>query len=157
MTPTPPDSNFETLVHAFLADIKGQNSRNAYRHGLAAFFRFVDDVRYNDLSEPGPPYPTSILDHQILSAYYRWLGERYQGLTINTYMAGLKRFLAWLDAGDHLPSDFSLSRAQNMLRVTVGKTDRQSYNLKIPDPELPKIITELQMSKARFTVFATLK
>lgn len=76
-----------------------------------------------------------------MAEYYRWLDDHYQGLTINTYMAGLKRFLTWLDANDHLSADFNLSRAQNTLKVTIGKTDRRFYNLKTPDPELPSIIT----------------
>ncbi|MEM7032284.1 MAG: tyrosine-type recombinase/integrase [Chloroflexota bacterium] len=141
MTDSPSDTPFETLVHAFLADIQGTNSRQAYRHALAAFFRFIDDVAYGGHDEPGPPYSTTILDVKILAEYYRWLDRHYQGLTINTYIAGLKRFLTWLDAGDYLPPDFNLSRAQNTLKATIGKTDKRFYHLKTPDPELPKIIT----------------
>lgn len=57
MIPTPPDSdtNFENLIHVFLADVQGLNSRQAYRHALAAFFRFIDDTTYNGHEEPGPP------------------------------------------------------------------------------------------------------
>lgn len=152
LTPTTSDAGFDSLIHGFLADVQGNNSRNAYRHGLAAFFRFIDDTSYGEQTEPGPPYPATLLDNQILAEYYRWLSLQYKGLTIDTYMAALKRFLTWLDAGNHLPADFNLSRAQNILKATISKSDRRSYNLKIPDPELPAIITyydDLALPEAR--------
>ena len=135
-----PEIDLMALGQHFQKDIPAENTRALYGHGLAALLRFIDETGYGGHQEAGPPYPIDRLDNDVLVEFYRWLSEQYRPHTVQTYLAALRRFLVWLDAGERLPPAFHLSNAHSRLKAIQGSQGSLRYQHRRPDPELPRIL-----------------
>lgn len=139
MVSSPPDAELELLITAFQQDIPEKNTRALYGHGLAALLRFINETGYSGHRKAGVA-SVDLLDDDLLVEFYRWLSNRYSTHTVQAYLAALNRFLIWLDAGEYLPPNFHLSKAQNRLKAVRGSKETARYRHRRPDPELPRIL-----------------
>ena len=139
MISSPPEAELETLIAIFKEDVPQKNTRRLYTHGLTALLHFISETGYNGCQETDS-ISTALLDDDILVEFYRWLSSRYSTHTVQAYLAALRRFLVWLDAGEYLPPDFHLSKAQNRLKAIRGSKEATRYQYRRPDPELPRIL-----------------
>ncbi len=133
---------------AFLATLAvRQQTVETYRHALKRLAEFIAETRYGREDEQNTPLPHPIpvagFRDDLLVAFHEWMVQkrRYSPATIQTYLAGVQRFLVWLDAHDHLPPDFHLGKAQSRLAAARGRFRSPRATAHDPDPGLPRIVT----------------
>lgn len=122
---------------AFVATLKRKTALS-YQYALNKLVEFITSTRY--APQHHPPYPIACLRDDIIWRFDTWLKtHKYSPATRDTYIAALKRFLVWLDAGDHLPN-FQVGKAISRFKAVRGN-ERHSKAGREPDPEVPKIVT----------------
>ncbi len=130
-------------ANAFLETLTGrQQTVETYRHALKRLAEFIAETGY--LPAPLPhPIPVTGFRDDLLVAFHEWMVQkrRYSPATIQTYLAGVQRFLVWLDAHDRLAPGFHLGKAQNRLRAARGRFRGPRATAHDPDPGLPRIVT----------------
>jgi site-specific recombinase XerD len=139
------------------ATLRSKHTVAAYRQSIASFLRFLDQTagRGNlPLQQKGPPaerVPLSALDSgdaPILVAFAEWLlGDAegdddprpYAPATVRLRLAGVGRWLQWLDDYGWLPPRFPLAKAQRMVRDELRAHQRTRGG----PPQPPRGIEEL--------------
>ncbi len=116
------------------ATLRSKHTVAAYRQSIASFFEFLDDTAGRGglpIQEKGPPAADMEIsalasaDAPILLAFAEWLlaapdgpddPRPYAPSTVRLRLAGVGRWLQWLDDYGWLPPRFPLAKAQRMVR-----------------------------------------
>ena len=129
----------------------------AYRQSIASFFEFLDDTAGRGglpIQEKGPPAADMEIsalasaDAPMLLAFAEWLlaapdgpddPRPYAPSTVRLRLAGVGRWLQWLDDYGWLPPRFPLAKAQRMVRDELRAHERTRSG----PPQPPRGIGEL--------------
>jgi len=166
---TPLPRTIEQAAKQMLDDLElSPLSKQTYRHGLAAFVRFLREEKLGDqrgkettVGKDAAPYPITEVDEEILAEFNRWLRKVYgwrstredrsfgpsarlQGeRTRQVYLVAAKHLMNWLDLHELLPDGVSYERM--VRRVTNARGQRrQSYKRRPVDPAVARVITYYQ-------------
>jgi site-specific recombinase XerD len=130
------------LQERFLETVGAPRTAETYRWATNSFLRFISETEYAGWDKEQEEFPIDCLQDDVLETFYYWLSEEYSSQqTRRTYLSATKRFLTWLDARDHLNSDFQMGKAQNRLKAAQGKRQRVPYKHRRVDPELPRVVS----------------
>jgi site-specific recombinase XerD len=132
------------LQERFLETVEAPRTAETYRWATNSFLRFISETNYAgwDKNAEQGDFPVDRLQDDVLEAFYYWLSQKYDSQqTRRTYLSATRRFLTWLDARDHLPSDFQMGKAHNRLRAAQGERQRIPYKHRRVDPELPRLVS----------------
>lgn len=132
------------------ATLKSRHTVAAYRRSVQLFFTFLDKTQDSGVLPlqqqgiPAPEIPLDVLgagDAPILLAFAEWLLSEgdYKPATVKLRLAGVGRWLQYLDDYGWLPPDFPLAKAQRMVRDEL-RTHRQGRS---GAPEPPRGVEEL--------------
>jgi len=132
-------------ANEFLATLASSpRTASGYRYALGKLAVFMTDTDYmgTGKSAPAPEqFPASGLRDDLLLKFNEWLiALDYQPATRQVYLAATRRFLMWLDAGDHLSPGFQFGKAVNRLKAAASK-QRNNQAAREPDPGIPRIVT----------------
>jgi site-specific recombinase XerD len=143
VTPPDPSPALGDAQARFLAAVAAPRTAETYRWALAAFDRFVAETGYAGCAaQDVAGLLLARFDHDVLAAFYRWLNAQYESPhTVRTYLAALRQFVAWCDAGDLLSPEFQLSKAQGRLKQAPGRDKEVPYQHRQIDAEIPRIVT----------------
>jgi site-specific recombinase XerD len=109
------------------ATLKSRHTVAAYRRGIACFFEFLEETAGSGplpiqrLTAPVADIPLDSLsagDAPVLLAFAEWLLSEsgYAPATVRLRLAGVGRWLQYLDDYGWLPAEFPLAKAQRMVR-----------------------------------------
>lgn len=109
------------------ATLKSRHTVAAYRRGIALFLEFLEatagrgPLPIQSIEAPVAELPLSSLsagDAPILLAFAEWLLSEsgYAAATVRLRLAGVGRWLQYLDDYGWLPPEFPLAKAQRMVR-----------------------------------------
>ena len=145
-------------------------SKRTYRHGLAAFMRFLREektssrqtkIKADATKKNSPPYPIAKIDEETLAEFNRWLRRVYGGdhtedvrrirqttqsrgdRTRKVYLVAAKHLMNWLDLHDLLPDGVSYERMVRRMTNARGKR-RQGYRRRPVDPAVARVIAYYQ-------------
>ncbi len=139
------------------ATLKSRHTVAAYRQAIASFFEFLDRTAGLGLlpiqhrPEPAEEIPLPALkadDAPLLLAFAEWLlgppadaddPRPYAPSTVRLRLAGVGRWLQWLDDYGWLPAGFPLAKAQRIVRDELSAHKRTRSGA----PEPPRGIDEL--------------
>ncbi|MEN8098592.1 MAG: tyrosine-type recombinase/integrase [Chloroflexota bacterium] len=139
------------------ATLRSEHTVAAYQQSIDSFLMFLDDKRPDgaipllqrtDTAKETPLAAMSASDAPVLLAYAEWLLKdfgsgpglkAYSPSTVRLRIAGVGRWLQWLEDFDWLPVEFPLAKAQRMVRdeLKAHKPSRTGA------PEPPQGIEEL--------------
>ncbi len=148
-----------------------------YRHALQTFARFLATSQPALPKAGGRVVPLSLLREDTLARFRHWLRveQKFSRRTENTYLAGVIRFVEWLDAHSLLPAGMMSARLKLILREERGRR-RIGYktqpikeavpqiiayyaNSPLPSPDTPRLrrqrLTLLRNRALVHTLFAT--
>lgn len=135
--PAAPAPVVDTAVRAFLATLVGKSPKTerTYATCLGRLQQFLDD-------EGLPPgaVPTDALPPTLLERFYTWLVRehgRERRATIQTYLAGARAFVAFLDRRRWLAPEVSSEQMRGHLRDVVAKAPYKTPRI---DRGLPLIV-----------------
>ena len=143
-------------------------SKRTYRHGLAAFIRFLEEDRSGrrppsaTSSGSHSPFPIAEIDEELLYEFNRWLRKVYGEAAARTrdrprttsdagtgdrtrqvYLVAAKHLMNWLDLHELLPDGVSYERM--VRRITGGRGKRrQGYQRRPVDPAVARVIAHYQ-------------
>jgi integrase len=139
------------------ATLRSKHTVAAYRQSIACFLRFLDgtagqgSLPIQRREPPAEELPLSALgsaDAPVLLAFAEWLlGEAededdprpYAPSTVRLRLAGVGRWLQWLDDYGWLPPRFPLAKAQRMVRDEL----RAHQRTRSGPPQPPRGVEEL--------------
>ncbi len=132
------------------ATLKSRHTVAAYRQSVKLFLTFLDETRGSGVlplqqqETPAAEIPLNALapgDAPILLAFAEWLLREghYKASTVRLRLAGVGRWLQYLDDYGWLPADFPLAKALRMVRDEL-KTHRKGSG---SAPEPPRGVEEL--------------
>jgi site-specific recombinase XerD len=139
------------------ATLRSKHTVAAYRQSIASFLEFLDrtaglgNLPLQRKGQPAEELPLSSLesgDAPILLAFAEWLlGEAeedgdprpYAPSTVRLRLAGVGRWLQWLDDYGWLPPPFPLAKAQRMVRDEL----RAHQRTRSGPPQPPRGVEEL--------------
>jgi site-specific recombinase XerD len=139
------------------ATLRSKHTVAAYRQSIASFLSFLDDTVGDGnlpLQQREPPaegLPLTVLgdrDAPILLAFAEWLLSEptdetdprpYAPSTVRLRLAGVGRWLQWLDDYGWLPHRFPLAKAQRMVRDEL----RAHRRTRSGPPQPPRGVEEL--------------
>jgi integrase/recombinase XerD len=99
------------FVEFFTANIRNRNTRAAYAHAVAEFFRFCDARRVRSLEEISPVLIATYIEHYPGSAP-----------TVKQHLAAIKMLFDWLVTGQIVPANPASSARGPKHIVKRGKT-----------------------------------
>lgn len=139
------------------ATLKSKHTVAAYRQSITTFLTFLDDTRGKGAlpiqNQDGPVEEISLSalsegDAPLLLAFAEWLLDDpsdpddprpYSAATVRLRLAGVGRWLQWLDDYGWLPAVFPLAKAQRIVRDEL-RAHQQSRS---GAPEPPRGVDEL--------------
>lgn len=112
-----------------------------YRHALQTFAQFLLSSQPESPRLSGGLVPLRLVQEDSLARFRHWMRaeQAFSRRTENTYLAGVIRFLEWLDARALLPTGLMSARLKLILREARGRR-RTGYKTQPIKETVPQII-----------------
>lgn len=112
-----------------------------YRHALQTFAQFLLGAQLESPKADGGIVPLRLMQEDSLARFRHWMRseQAFSRRTENTYLAGVIRFVEWLDAHSLLPSGLMSARMKLILREARGRR-RTGYKTQPIKEAVPQII-----------------
>jgi site-specific recombinase XerD len=112
-----------------------------YRHALQTFAQFLTSSQPEPAKPGGGIVPLRLLQEDTLARFRHWMRveQAFSRRTENTYLAGVIRFVEWLDAHSLLPAGLMSARMKLILREERGRR-RTGYKTQPIKEAVPQII-----------------